>query len=151
MPDKVINRAADLMIEQAASYRRLDSLCAHLGGALLHGESEQVESYTRAGEKELLSLRARLAQITSALSSFAAMRAASPNTTPVSEQVRARFEAASKELIAAAESFQRTRARTTALAINGVAFSGAMIEMCGMQPTTYNAPYVRRGEGRPWA
>jgi len=150
MPDKVINRATDLMIEQAASYRRLDSLCNHLAGALVRGELEQVESFTRAGEKELLGLRARLAQLTSALSSFAALRAAAPDQTPVSRDVRARFESASNELISVARDFQRTHARAASLAINGVAFSGAVIEMCGVQPTTYNAPYVRRGDGRPW-
>lgn len=150
MPDRVINRASELMREQAVSYRRLNSICEHLTTALVRGEQEQIESLTRAGEKELLSMRSRLAMITSALSSFASMRAASPDRTPVSEEVRANFESASNELISVARDFQRNRSRASMLAINGLAFAGACIEMCGVQPTTYNAPYVRRGDGRPW-
>src|SRR5258706_3349909 len=51
---------------------------------------------TRAADAELLSLRARLAKITSTLSSFAATRAATPNQLPISAEVRATFEDASK-------------------------------------------------------
>lgn len=151
MPDQVVHRAAELMREQATAYRRLNSVCEHLGAALVRGEPEQIESLTRAAEGELLNLRARLAQITSALTSFASMRAAAPDRTPVSPEVRAAFESASNDLIAMARDFQRARARTAALAINGAAFAGACIEMCGVQPTTYGAPYMRRGDGRPWA
>lgn len=151
MSDKVIHRAAELMDEQAAAYRRLNSLSEQLTAALVRGEVEQIEAMTRAAEAELLSLRARLAQITAALSSFAAQRAASGAPTPVSAEARAAFETASTELIAMARRFQQTRARAAALAVNGVSFAGAFIEMCGVQPTTYGAPYARRGGTRPWA
>jgi hypothetical protein len=151
MSDKVIQRAAELMREQAAAYRRLNSLGEQLSVALVHGEVEQIESMTRTAEAELLSLRARLAQITTTLSSFAATRAATPNQTPISAEVRATFEESSNELIVTARNFQRTRARAAALAVNGGAFAGAFIAMCGVQPTTYGAPYARRGGARPWA
>jgi hypothetical protein len=151
MSDQVIHRAAELMKDQAAAYRRLNSLCEQLTTVLMHGEVEQIEALVRAAEAELLSLRARLAQITAALSSFAATRAAASHQTPVSAEARAAFEGASSELIAMARNFQRTRGRASALAINGVSFAGAFIEMCGVQPTTYGAPYARRGGGRLWA
>lgn len=139
------------MKEQAAAYRRLTVLCEHLSGALMRGEVEQIESLTRANEAELLSLRARLAQITAALSSFAAARAAASSQTPVSAEARTAFESASTDLIAMARNFQRTQRRAAALAVNGVSFAGAFIEMCGVPPTTYGAPYARRGGNRSWA
>jgi hypothetical protein len=151
MPDKVINRASGLMREQTAAYRRLAAVCEQLIAALVRGEAEPIESLTRAGQAELLGLRSRLAQITSALSSFAAMRNAAPDRTPISAETREQFEAASNDLISTVRDFERVRARASALAINGAAFAGACIEMCGVQPTTYNAPYARRGDGRPWA
>lgn len=151
MSDQVIQRAAELMREQAAAYRRLNSLCEQLTVALVRGEAEQIEAMTRTSEAELLSLRARLAQITSTLSSFATARAAGPNQSPISAEVRTAFESASNDLITMARNFQRTRARAAALAFNGISFSGAFIEMCGVQPTTYGAPYARRGGNRPWA
>jgi hypothetical protein len=151
MSDQVIHRAAELMKEQAAAYRRLNLLCEQLTAALMRGEVEQIESLTRANEAELLTLRARLAQITAALSSFAAARAAGGQPTPVSAEARSAFESASTDLIAMARNFQRARARAAALAVNGVSFAGAFIEMCGVPPTTYGAPYARRGGKRPWA
>ena len=151
MADKLIKRAAELMREQAAVYVRLNSLCRQLNAALVGGDPDSIESLARTGEQELLGLRARQAQITSALSQFAAMRTASPDRTPLSAATRTAFEAASNELTSRACEFQQTRGRAAALAINGVVFSGACIEMCGVQPTTYGAPYVRRKESRPWA
>jgi hypothetical protein len=148
MPDRIINRAADLMREQATAYRRLKAACDLLAAALVRGDPEQIETLTRTGEKELLGLRSRLAQITSTLSSFAALRASAPDKTPVSEDVRGSFETASKELISRARDFQSVHGRTAALAINGIAFAGVCIEMCGVQPTTYNGPYGRRASIR---
>jgi hypothetical protein len=54
-------------------------------------------------------------------------------------------------MLQAARDFQQTRERAAALATNGAAFAAVCIEMCGVQPTTYRAPYARYGEGRPWA
>ena len=120
MSDQVIQRAAELMREQAAAYRRLNSLCEQLTVALVRGEAEQIEAMTRTSEAELLSLRARLAQITSTLSSFAAARAAGPNQLPISAEVRTTFESASNDLIAMARTFQRLELFSTLSAADNV-------------------------------
>lgn len=150
MSERLIQRVAELMREQAVTYGRLGSICDRLSSALVRGEVDQIESLTRSGEAELLSLRSRLAQITSALSNFANLRNGSDRPA-IGEEARAAFESASSALMTAAREFQRIQPRAAALAINGVVFAGACIEMCGVKPTTYAGPYVRRGEGRPWA
>ncbi len=150
MSENLVNLAIEMMKEQAVAYRRLCATSEQLVIALVRGEPAQIEVLTRTGERELLSMRARLAQLTATLTSFAQLRASTPNPTPVSPQTRAAFETASKELTAMAEAFQRSRQRAAILAVNGMAFASATIEMCGVQPTTYHAPYVRRGDGRPW-
>ncbi|MEW6737072.1 MAG: hypothetical protein AB1489_37645 [Acidobacteriota bacterium] len=147
MVDNLIERIAKLMREQAAAYQRLKLFCERLAVALTRGEPEAIESLTRSGEAELLSMRARLAQITSSLSSFATIQ----DRPAISSETRKIFEEASQELLSSAREFQQTRQRAAALAINGVVFAGACIEMCGVQPTTYRAPYVRRGGTNPWA
>jgi hypothetical protein len=150
MLTELINRAADLMHEQAASYTRLDSVCGQLISALVRGAPEVVESLTRAGESELLRMRARLVQITSTLTSFAEARARSNDSGSIGNEARLKFEAASQELLNAAHKFQVTQARAAALAANGASFVTACIETCGVPPTTYRAPYARRGDNR-WA
>ena len=151
IPDKLIHRAAELMREQAAAYARLDSACAQLTAALVRGVPESIESLTRAGESELLKMRARLVQVMASLTDFADARAKHPNAGSITAETRALFEGASQELLAAARSFQRTQQRAAALSHNGTSFASACIEMCGVPPTTYRAPYARRGEGKQWA
>jgi hypothetical protein len=149
--DGLVEQAAALMREQAAAYRRLDSVCAQLVGALAGGTPPAIESVTRAGDAELLRMRARLVQIMGALSAYADARSASPETATLSREIRRTFEAASTELLAAAGEFRRTHGRATALAGGGASFASACIEMCGVPPMTYRAPYARRGEVRSWA
>jgi hypothetical protein len=151
MLTELIDRAAELMREQAAAYARLDSLCNQLVAALVRGAPETVESLTRAGESEMLKMRARLVQITATLTSFAEARAKSPDTGSISNEVRSKFEIASQELLQAARKFQVNQSRAAALAANGASFVTACIETCGVPPTTYRAPYARRGDNRLWA
>ena len=139
------------MQEQAAAYGRLDSACAQLSAALVRGEPSVVESLTRAGEGELLKMRSRLLQLMSALTAFADARAKSPENSKLSAETRELFESASGELLRAARHFERTSNRAAALANNGASFVTACIQTCGIQPTTYRAPYARRGEARTWA
>jgi hypothetical protein len=150
MAGGLIYRASELMQQQAAAYRRFNLICERLAAALIRGDLEQIEALTRSGEGELLGLRSRLAQLTSTLTSFAARRSSAADCSPVSPEARAAFESASNELMMRARAFQQTRARVAALATNGVAFATACIEMCGVQPTTYSAPYVRRADSRRW-
>jgi hypothetical protein len=138
------------MTEQAAAYRRLDSACHQLTAALIKGQPETIESLTRAGEGELLKMRARLVQLMSALAAFADARAAGEKQATLSIETRTRFRDASRDLLQATRDFQRTQARAAALANNGATFAAVGIESCGVTPTTYRAPYARRGEVRSW-
>ncbi|HUK90774.1 MAG TPA: hypothetical protein VLZ81_10270 [Blastocatellia bacterium] len=148
MPDKVIHQAAELMRDQAVAYQKLVLLTEQLTSALVCGDLHQIESLTRAGQSELLRLRSRLAQTTAILSQFAASRQSAPDRASISQEARTEFESASDEVLRQARLFQRSRGRAAALAMNGVAYAGACIEMCGVKPTTYGAPYVRPGGGK---
>lgn len=151
MSDTLIRQAAQLMLEQAAAYGRLDAACAQLNAALVRGEPSMIESLTRAGEGELLKMRSRLLQLMSALTAFADSRARSPEESKLTAETRGLFESASNDLLSAARRFERTSSRVNALANNGSTFVTACIQTCGIQPTTYRAPYARRGEGKTWA
>ena len=151
MCEELIERAARLMREQTAAYGRLESVSAQLAEALVRGEPARVESLVRAGEGELTGMRSRLVQLTGALTSFAERRAAAPDEFKLGPEARALFESASDGLLAAARGFERTGARSLALANSGSTFAAACIETCGIRPVTYRAPYARRTEGRAWA
>ena len=151
MSDQLIHQAAKLMREQAAAYLRLESASAQLTAALINGSAAAIESLTRAGESELLKMRARLVQIVATLGAFADSRAETASPAPISPEARTAFETSSKELHQAARNFQRTQKQATALATGGATFAAACIESCGAQPTTYSAPYARRGEAARWA
>lgn len=151
MSSQLVYQAAKLMKEQAIAYRKLLMLCERLETVMAQGDLTQVEILTRAGEGELLSIRSRLTQLMSTLTEFAAARNAEANKASLGAEVRAEFETASNELIEAARNFLKIRGRATALAINGMTFSNACIEACGIKPTTYNAPFGRSGDKRPWA
>jgi ATP-dependent Clp protease ATP-binding subunit ClpA len=150
MSDTLIQQAARLMQEQTAAYRRLEAACSELGAALVQGEPSEIESMTRAGESELLKMRSRLLQLMGTLTAFADARTTSPETSKLTHETRATFEAASSELTRAARDFTRARSCSAALANNGSTFATACIQTCGIQPVTYRAPYARRGEGRAW-
>jgi hypothetical protein len=120
----------------------LTSACEQLTGSLVRGTPETITSLVRAGEGELLHMRARLVRIMSSLTAYADKRAQAASVPNLSAESRADFGQASKDLLQAARDFQRIRARAAALATNGSNFNSACIEMCGVQPTTYRAPYA---------
>ncbi len=151
MTDDLINEAARLMNEQAADYERLGTACKRLAQVLIEGEPSVIESMTRVGESQLLQMRARMVRIIRTLTAFADARAKESETSSLSSEARSAFEAASTGLMTQAREFQLTRQRTAALTSSGATFATACIEMCGIQPTTYSAPYARNGESRPWA
>ncbi len=149
--DDLINEAARLMNEQAADYERLQAACGRLAQVLIEGEPAVIEAATRVGESQLLQMRARMVRIIRTLTSFAEARARDSENSSLSPETRSAFESASTELMTKAREFQLTRQRTAALTSSGATFATACIEMCGIQPTTYSAPYARNGESRPWA
>lgn len=152
MTSQLINKAAELMRDQASAYRRLDATGQQLAAALVNAGPDVIETLVRSGESELLRMRSRLVQIISALTAFADARAAAGDAqTPLEPTVRAAFEEASAALLAAASDFQRTHRVASSLSHSGSSFATAFIHTCGVPPTTYRGPYNRRGEGPAWA
>jgi hypothetical protein len=151
MTETPIRETTKLMEEQARAYVQLERSCAELCRALIQGELLAIETMTRCGDTELFPMRARMVRIVRALTVFAEARALAPDAGSLSPEVRAAFEAASKTLLHAARTFQRTRARAAALTNSGATFATACIEVCGIPPTTYRGPYARTAEVRPWA
>lgn len=146
-----IREATELMQEQANDYLHLESSCVKLCEELIQGEPASIENLTRTGEAALFRMRSRLLRIIRALTLFAEARANSPEKVSLSAEARAAFENASGSLMNAAQLFQKTRERAAALTTSGSTFATACIEVCGIHPSTYKAPYARNGEVRPWA
>jgi hypothetical protein len=150
MTDDLIREATQLMNEQAGDYALLNHACEELCQALTHGQPAAISLLTRGGEAELFKMRARLVRIVRTLTAFADARAAHPESSSISPDVRVDFEAASGNLLRAARQFQRIRERAAALTLGGSTFATACIQVCGIKPTTYKGPYARNGEARPW-
>lgn len=148
---KLVAEATRLMNEQAADFGKLEATCQRLSQALTQGEPSAIDAMTRAGEVELLQMRARLVRIIQSLTNFAQARTSAPEAHKLTTEERAEFEAASSVLLNAARKFQRTRETAVALTTHGSTFATACIEFCGIQPSTYNGPYSRSGETGPWA
>ena len=146
MHDEIIRKVAELMSEQTAAYARLESAAGHLSAALTRGEPNAVESLTKAGEAELLRMRVRLLEITSALTGFSESRASETEKTPLDPTAREQFETAAKELLESAKIFQKSADRAANLAHGGSTFASACVQMCGVPPTTYNAPVLKYAE-----
>ncbi len=147
MQDELIRKVATLMNEQFEAYGRLESATNHLSTALVRGESGSIESLTRAGESELLRMRSRLLEITSALTDFAEIRARETEKTPLDPAIREEFESAAKKLLEAGRQFQKTCNRAASLAVSGSSFATACIQTCGVSPTTYHAPVLKYAQG----
>ncbi|MCY7346001.1 MAG: hypothetical protein LH614_07230 [Pyrinomonadaceae bacterium] len=145
MQNDLIRKVASLMTEQSAAYSRLESAAQQLTVALVGGEPGRIESLTKAGETDLLRMRSRLLEITSALTNFAETRANQPEKTALDADAREQFDAAAKKLLENARSFQKIAGRATSLALGGSSFSTACIQMCGVPPMTYRAPVSRYG------
>ncbi len=107
MHDDLIRKVAELMTEQTDSYERLESATAQLSAALARNEPQAIESLTRAGESELLRMRVRLVEITSALTKFAEIRAAQEEKVSLDPKAREQFEAAAKNLLEIAREFRK--------------------------------------------
>jgi hypothetical protein len=150
MHNDLIHKASKLMREQAASYFQLQTTSSRLGEAMVLGDLALIESCRQSCERELFPMRARLVQLMSTLAVFSEERAKFPDNQ-IAADARNAFESASKELLDAARTFQRTQKLASTVATNGATLTSAFIEMCGVQPTTYRAPYARRTEGRRWA
>lgn len=147
MQDDLIRKVANLMSEQTSAYSRLESATTQLSAVMMRGEPNLVESLSKAGEKELLKMRSRLLEITSALTEFAELRAAQTERTPLDNSAREQFEMSAKSLLEAAKSYQKTAGRASSLALGGSSFATACIQMCGLPPTTYRAPVLKYTEG----
>lgn len=145
--DDLIQKVATLMAEQLEAYGRLESATKQLSGVLVRGDLGGIESLTRAGESELLRMRSRLLEITSALTKFAELRAGQTEKTPLAAAVREQFEAAAKDLLESAQSFQKVARQASGLAVGGSSFATACIQVCGVPPTTYRAPVLKHYEG----
>ena len=150
MQNDLIYTVSRLMREQAASYKRLVLLIGQLSASLTVGELASVESLTKSAEGELFPMRARLVQIMGNLTAFSDGRSSSPDDK-ITPETRSDFESASSELLFAARDFQKQQRIAAALAGNGAVFASSCMELCGVSPTTYRAPYSRRGEARRWA
>lgn len=147
MADELIRQATELMREQTRAYQRLSQDCEELRGSLTCGVPERIAVLVRAGETELNGMRARLIRLMSALAEFAGTRTESAGqeaaANSLSAEVRAAFATASNELAQTAREFQRAHQRTSTLANNGAIFVSTAIELCGIPPITYRAPYAR--------
>lgn len=150
MGEEMIQQAMELMREQTEAYRRLDSVTTELSTALTASNPDSVNTFVRLGESELLEMRARLLRLMYKLTTFADMRAELPAEAVISDETRASFRAASQSLQEAASGFQQNYRHAAPLAINGTIYASVSIELFGIQPTTYRAPYTRRGEGKAW-
>ena len=146
MQDDLIRKVALLMTEQFAAYARLEAATVQLSGALVRGEIGGIESLTRAGESELLRMRSRLLEITSALTAFAELRAGQTEKIALDSSIREDFEAAAKKLLEVARQFQKVCSRASSLSIGGSSFATACIQSCGVPPTTYRAPVLKYAE-----
>lgn len=135
------------MTEQTEAYARLESATAQLSAALVRGEITSIESLTKAGEAELLRMRSRLLEVTSALTTFAELRAGQANKMPLATEARENFEAGAKRLLESARSFQKIAGRASSLAVGGSSFASACIQKCGVPASTYRAPVLRYAEG----
>lgn len=147
MQDQLIQEVANLMSEQTASYKQLEAATKNLSVALTQGEPNKIENLTREGEKELLQMRSRLLDITSKLTKFAEIRAKQTENLPLEKKVREQFEESAKKLLEIAKEFERLTLRATNLALSGSSFATACIQVCGLPPTTYNAPILKNTRG----
>jgi hypothetical protein len=147
MQDDLIRKIATLMAEQSAAYAGLGSLTGHLISSLTSTDPNKIESLSRAGESELFRMRSRLLEITSLLTQFADLKSGQTEPTPIDTNTREEFEKAANALLEIARQFEKIVGRATSLALSGSSFAAANIQMCGVPPTTYNAPVMRYGKG----
>ncbi|HQZ95824.1 MAG TPA: hypothetical protein PLP21_05865 [Pyrinomonadaceae bacterium] len=147
MQDDLIRKIADLMAEQSAAYTSLQSLTSHLIAALTRCEPTTIESLSRSGETEMFRMRARLLEITSALTEFGKFRSDQTDPKPLDPNAREAFETQANKLLEAARSYEKIAGRAASLALGGSSFAAASIQMCGVPPSTYRAPVLKYSKG----
>ena len=147
MQDDLIRKIAKLMAEQSAAYLGLQSLTTHLTAALTRCEPTTIESLSRSGETELFRMRARLLEITTALTEFGQIRANQVDSLPLDPASREAFEAEANKLLSIARDFEKVAGRAASLAFGGSSFASANIQQCGVPPSTYRAPLLAFGRG----
>lgn len=135
------------MAEQSAAYTSLGSLTTHLIAALTRCEPTSIESLSRSGETEMFRMRARLLEITSALTEFGKFRSNNTDPQPLNKIAREEFEKEANNLLDAARSYEKIAGRAAALALGGSSFASASIQMCGVPPSTYRAPVLKYSKG----
>lgn len=144
MQDELIQKVSNLMAEQAQAYARLRTATNGLQSALVQNDIAGIEKYTREGESELLWMRSRLLKITSELTQFAEYRAAQTDKQPLAQEVRDEFDGAAKNLIKVAGEFKQLTSRVANLALGGSSFATACIQICGVPPSTYRKPVLKK-------
>ena len=147
MQDDLIRKIADLLAEQSAAYTSLQSLTSHLIAALTRCEPTTIESLSRSGETEMFRMRARLLEITSALTEFGKFRSDQTDPKPLDPNAREAFETQANKLLEAARSYEKIAGRAASLALGGSSFAAASIQMCGVPPSTYRAPVLKYSKG----
>lgn len=135
------------MAEQSAAYTSLQSLTTHLIAALTRCEPASIDSLSKSGETELFRMRARLLEITSALTEFGQIRSREPESLPLDPAAREAFEAEANKLLETARAYEKLTGRGATLALAGSSFASANIQMCGVPPSTYRAPVLAYGRG----
>jgi hypothetical protein len=147
MQEDLIKKIANLMTEQAAAFVSLESLTKQLISALIRSEPTGIESLSRAGETELMRMRARLLEITNSLTTFSEINRQENYKSTISSESRELFESAANFLLEAARNYRQTSNRAQNLALGGSSFAAACIEFCGVPPSTYNAPVMKSNTG----
>lgn len=157
--DGLLANVSRLMREQQTAYVRLDKLARNLTAQLVNGSPETIERTVKIGNIELFKMRARLVEMMNTLTAFADARRGnsninsnnfvSSNQPPLAAEARDDFERASKSLLEAARRFAALSKQLAALARNGSSFTSANIEFCGIQPSTYRAPYAPNSRQPP--
>lgn len=147
MQDQKIEKVASLMVEQSSAYASLEALTVQLVSALTRCETHEIESLSRGGETALFRMRARLLEITGALTEFAEARAEQPDEATLDAGLRDRFETAANSLIESARKYEKVGGRASSLALAGSSYAAAGIQTCGIQPSTYNAPVLKYSKG----
>lgn len=147
MQDDLIRKIAKLMAEQSAAYLSLRSLTTHLISALTRCDPVTIETLSRSGETEMFRMRARLLEITSALTEFGQVRAGLAEPQPLDAVAREDFEREANVLLESARDFEKIAGRAASLALGGSSFASAAIQMCGVPPSTYRAPVLKYSKG----
>ena len=147
MQNELIKKIAGMMVEQSCAYSSLEALTVQLVSALTRCEPNEIENLSRAGETALFKLRSRLLEITTGLTEFAESRVRDAESPGLDADVRETFESAANGLIESARKYEKLSGRASSLSLAGSSFAVAGIQICGVPPSTYNAPVLKYSRG----